>query len=151
SAGRGPGIAALLLDALKGVIATAAASRLFPQSQWLPPLAALAAVVGHVFPVWLGFRGGKGVATGAGALAPLAPLATAAAAVAFLLPVALTRYVSLSSIVSAAALAAFAFLWGTPRPVAVCASLVSALVVVKHRGNIERLLQGTERRLGSRR
>jgi glycerol-3-phosphate acyltransferase PlsY len=149
SAGKGPGIAALVLDALKGVVATLAAVRLFPQSQWLPPLAALAAVLGHVFPVWLGFRGGKGVATGAGALAPLAPVATAAAAVVFLLTVLFTRYVSLSSILAAAALAAFAFLW-TTSPVAICAALVAAFVVLKHKGNIERLLQGTERRLGRR-
>jgi acyl phosphate:glycerol-3-phosphate acyltransferase len=151
SAGKGPGIAALVLDALKGAAATVAAARLFPDSQWLPALAALAAVVGHVFPVWLGFRGGKGVATGAGALAPLAPVVTAGAAVVFLLTVLLTRYVSLSSILSAAALAAFAFLWSAPRPVAICAAVVAGLVVLKHKGNIERLLQGTERRLGSRR
>jgi glycerol-3-phosphate acyltransferase PlsY len=149
SAGKGPGIVALVLDALKGVAATVAASRLFPDSPWLPPLAALAAVLGHVFPVWLGFKGGKGVATGAGALAPLAPVATAGAAAVFLLTVAITRIVSLGSILSAAALAGIAFLLGNSRPVAICASVVAALVVFKHKGNIERLLQGTERRLGS--
>jgi len=148
SAGKGPGIVALVLDALKGVVATVAASRLVPESPWLAPLAALAAVLGHVFPVWLGFRGGKGVATGAGALAPLAPVATAGAAAVFLLTVAVTRIVSLGSILSAAALAVIAFLLGSPRPVAVCASVVAALVVFKHKGNIERLLKGTERRLG---
>jgi glycerol-3-phosphate acyltransferase PlsY len=149
SAGKGPGIAALVLDALKGAAASVAALRLFPQSEWLPPLAAVAAVLGHVFPVWLGFRGGKGVATGAGALAPLAPVATAAAAAVFLLTAVLTRYVSLGSVSSAAALAVVAFVSGSPRPVAVCAAAVAALVILKHRGNIERLLQGTERRLGS--
>jgi acyl phosphate:glycerol-3-phosphate acyltransferase len=149
SAGKGPGIAALVLDALKGAAASVAALRLFPQSEWLPPLAAVAAVVGHVFPVWLRFRGGKGVATGAGAFAPLAPVATAAAAVVFLLTAVLTRYVSLGSVFSAAALAVVAFVSGSPRPVALSAAAVAALVVLKHRGNIERLFRGTERRLGS--
>jgi glycerol-3-phosphate acyltransferase PlsY len=151
SAGKGPGIAALVLDALKGAVATMAASRIVPGSEWTAPLAAVAAVLGHVFPVWLGFRGGKGVATGAGALLPLAPGATGAAAVVFVLTLALTRYVSLSSMVSAAALAVVAFLGNSPRPVAICAALLALLVIVKHKGNIERLLAGTENRLGTRR
>jgi glycerol-3-phosphate acyltransferase PlsY len=151
SAGKGPGIAALVLDALKGALATGAASRLFPGSEWLPALAAVAAVLGHVFPVWLGFRGGKGVATGAGAFLPLAPVATGTAAVVFVLVLLLGRYVSLGSMASAAALAAAAFLSGSPRPVAICAAAVALLVIVKHKANIERLLAGTENRLGARR
>jgi glycerol-3-phosphate acyltransferase PlsY len=151
SAGKGPGVAALVLDALKGAVATGAAARFFPDSGWIPALAALAAVFGHVFPVWLGFRGGKGVATGAGALAPLAPAATGTAAIVFLLTLVLARYVSLSSMVSAAALAGLTFLWGSPTPVAVSAAVVALLVIVKHRTNIQRLLAGTENRLGTRR
>jgi acyl phosphate:glycerol-3-phosphate acyltransferase len=151
SAGKGPGIAALILDALKGALATGTASRLFPGSEWLPALAAVAAVLGHVFPVWLGFRGGKGVATGAGAFLPLAPVATGTAAVVFVLVLLLGRYVSLGSMASAAALAAVAFLSGSPRPVAICAAAVALLVIVKHKANIERLLAGTENRLGARR
>jgi glycerol-3-phosphate acyltransferase PlsY len=151
SAGKGPGIAALVLDALKGALATGAASGLFPGSEWLPALAAVAAVLGHVFPVWLGFRGGKGVATGAGAFLPLAPVATGTAAVVFVLVLLLGRYVSLGSMASAAALAAVAFLSGSPRPVAICAAAVALLVIVKHKANIERLLAGTENRLGTRR
>jgi glycerol-3-phosphate acyltransferase PlsY len=150
-AGKGPGIAALVLDVLKGVVATGAASRLFPNEPWMPALAAVSAVLGHVFPLWLGFRGGKGVATGAGALLPLAPVATGAAAVVFVLVLILSRYVSLSSMVSAAALAAFAFLSDSPRPVATCAAAVALLVIAKHKTNIERLLAGTENRLGTRR
>jgi acyl phosphate:glycerol-3-phosphate acyltransferase len=151
SAGKGPGIAALVLDALKGVVATGAASRLFPGSEWMPATAAVAAVVGHVFPLWLGFRGGKGVATGAGALLPLAPVATGTAAIVFVLTLVLSRYVSLSSMVSAAALAAFAFLWDSPRPVAIGAAVVALIVIVKHGANVQRLLSGTENRLGTRR
>src|SRR5262245_12554262 len=151
SAGKGPGIAALVLDALKGAVATGAASRLFPDSAWIPPLAALAAVLGHVFPVWLSFRGGKGVATGAGALLPLDPVAVGTAAVVFVLVLVLSRYVSLSSMASAAAMAAFTFLWDSPGPVAFSAAAVALLVIVKHRSNIERLLAGTENRLGTRR
>lgn len=151
SAGKGPGLVALLLDAAKGAVAAGAAARLVPGSSWLPPLAALAAVLGHVFPVWLSFRGGKGVATGAGAFLPLAPAATGTAGVVFVLMLVLSRYVSLSSIVAAVSLAVLAFLWDSPREVAVCATAVAALVIYKHRDNIERLLQGTENRLGARR
>ncbi len=151
SAGKGAGIVALMLDAAKGAIATGATARLFPGSAWLPPLAALFAVLGHVFPAWLGFRGGKGVATGAGAFLPLAPAATATAAAVFALTLVLTRYVSVSSIAAAVALATFAFLWDSPREVAWTGTVVAGIVIFKHRANIERLIEGTENQLGARR
>jgi acyl phosphate:glycerol-3-phosphate acyltransferase len=115
------------------------------------------AVLGHMYPVWLRFRGGKGVATAAGALGALAPVPALLAAVVFLVVVAATRYVSLGSI---AALVAFPLLVlalaarsGEPadRSFLVSSALVPAIAVWKHRGNIARLLAGTERRLGERR
>lgn len=148
TAGRLPGLVAFVLDFLKGTAAVVLAIRLEPGGA-LPPLAAASAILGHMFPVWLGFRGGKGAATGAGAFLPLAPWATGAAVVVFALTLALSRYVSLGSMAGAASLAALAFLLGLPRPVAWSAAGVAVLVVWKHRGNIERIARGTESRLGA--
>jgi glycerol-3-phosphate acyltransferase PlsY len=110
-------------------------------------IAATAAVVGHIFPVWLGFRGGKGVATATGAFAVMAPTLTASAAVVFLVVVALTRYVSLGSMLAACALCAGAW-WFGPQFVAFGASAVVAVILVAHRGNLSRLRAGTEHPLG---
>lgn len=151
SAGRGAGLLAFLLDAGKGAAAAWLASLVEPGTSPLPPLAAVAAVLGHMYPVWLGFRGGKGVATGAGAFVPLAPAATAGSFVAFAVTAALTRYVSLGSIAGAIALATLAFALGSPPAVAWAAAIVAALVIWKHRGNLQRLARGTESRVGGRR
>lgn len=148
SAGKTAGILAFALDASKGAIAALVAQRLVPGPA-LPPLAAGAAVLGHMYPVWLGFRGGKGVATGAGAFLPLAPLATAAGALAFVITAAATRYVSLGSVVGTATLAATAFLTGAHPAVAWSAASIGALIVFKHRTNLERIFRGTESRLGA--
>lgn len=155
TAGRGAGVVALLLDIAKGVLPVLTARAL-----GAPPLvescAATLAVLGHMYPVWLRFRGGKGVATGAGALGALAPLPALLAVSIFLLVVITTRYVSLGSIVALLAFPLLVLLlaaWGdSPRdvPFLVSSALVPALAVWKHRGNIRRLLAGTERRLGKR-
>ncbi|HJS58701.1 MAG TPA: glycerol-3-phosphate 1-O-acyltransferase PlsY [Vicinamibacteria bacterium] len=147
SAGKAAGILAFALDASKGAIAALAAQRL-ASGPVLPPLAAAAAVLGHMFPVWLGFRGGKGVATGAGAFLPLAPLATAVAISAFVLTALATRYVSLGSVVGTLTLAAAAFLTGAHPALAWSATVIGALVVFKHRANLERIVRGTESRVG---
>jgi glycerol-3-phosphate acyltransferase PlsY len=102
-----------------------------------------------MFPVWLGFRVGKGFATGAGAFLPLAPLATAAGVAAFALMLAAFRYVSLASITGAAVLAASAMWFAASRPVAPAAAGLAALIAWKHRGNLARLARGTERRIGT--
>jgi glycerol-3-phosphate acyltransferase PlsY len=101
-----------------------------------------------MYPVWLGFRGGKGVATGAGAFLPLAPLATAGALLVFAATLAATRYVSVASMTGAVTLAALAAVLHAPRPVWIAAALMAALIVWKHRGNIRRIAAGTESRLG---
>jgi len=151
SAGRAAGALALALDVTKGVLAVTLASRLAPDSKEAPALAAVAAVVGHMYPVWLRFAGGKGVATGLGAFAPLVPLAAAGGVSAFALTVLATRVVSVGSIVGTATLATIAFITRGSGPVAWAAALTGLLVVVKHRSNLRRLMRGTEGHLGARR
>ncbi|MGH9383940.1 MAG: glycerol-3-phosphate 1-O-acyltransferase PlsY [Vicinamibacterales bacterium] len=135
------GLSTLLMDIAKGVVSV----------MWAGPgeaavVAGTAAVAGHVYPVWLGFRGGKGVATATGAFAVMAPIVTAGAVVVFVAVVAATRYVSLGSVLAACALCAGAW-WLGPRAVAVGASAVTALILLAHRGNLARLWAGTERSL----
>lgn len=148
NAGKAAGALALLLDLGKGAAASALAGKLAPGDAVLPAAAAVAAVVGHMFPVWLRFEGGKGVATGLGAFAPLAPRAALAALLAFGLVAAGTRYVSLGSVAGGAALAAVAFALRGPDPVAMAAAFTFALVVFRHRSNLRRILGRTERRMG---
>jgi glycerol-3-phosphate acyltransferase PlsY len=139
---------AFLLDAAKGAAATGLAVWLCPGRPAVAALAATAAVIGHMFPVWLRFRGGKGVATGLGAFAPLLPKAALAAAGLFLLTLAATRYVSLGSLVGAVSLAALAFVFGSSGSVAWAATLTAGLVVLRHRSNLRRLWSGAEHRAG---
>jgi glycerol-3-phosphate acyltransferase PlsY len=150
SAGKTAGILAFVLDAGKGAAAALLAQRLVADPA-LPAFAAAAAVIGHMYPVWLGFRGGKGVATGAGAFLPLAPVATVLALGAFVLTAAASRYVSLGSVVGTAVLAGSAFALGAPRAVCWSAALIGALVVWKHRTNLRRIFRGEENVLGTRR
>src|SRR5580693_6474889 len=154
------GVATLLLDALKGTTAVALSYEVADRMAAGPPalelgaLGALFAVVGHVFPVWLKFRGGKGVATGLGAFALIAPKAVLVAAGIFIVVVMISRYVSLGSIV---AVAVFPLAAGLIRqfylsPVALALmSVASLLILVKHRDNMRRLWAGTESRLGANR
>ncbi len=158
------GLLTLLLDALKGTSAVFLAYKMFARA-WpgnidmsLYPLLSvigLCAILGHMFPVWLRFRGGKGVATSFGAFALLLPRATLGSFAIFVVVAIVTRYVSLASILAAVSLPIFA--WFSLRdtnpqnyvaifPIAIA----SALVVVKHHENIRRLLAGTESRFGSR-
>ncbi len=150
AAGRTAGLLAFALDASKGALAALVTQRLASEPV-LPPLAAGAAVFGHMYPVWLGCRGGKGVATGAGAFLPLAPLATALGLVAFATTALATRFVSLGSVVGTVTMAAAAFLTGADPGVAWSATAIGALIVFKHRANLERIFRGTESRLGARR
>ena len=153
-AGRKAGLLTLLLDALKGALAVLLARALLTEdfgANWWVAGAALASVLGHCFPVWLRFRGGKGVATGLGVFAALAPLAVLLALPVFLLVVWATRYVSLGSITAAALLPLCVWLLGgytyppeQRAPLTVAAVAGAALIVLMHRANIGRLLKGTE-------
>jgi glycerol-3-phosphate acyltransferase PlsY len=109
--------------------------------------AAIAVLVGHIFPVWLGFRGGKGVATGAGVFLLLAPFALLCAGVLFLAIVFLTRYVSVGSMIAAATIPLFVWLEMHSWPFLIAAAVCALLIVFAHRGNIGRLVQGTESRI----
>jgi glycerol-3-phosphate acyltransferase PlsY len=149
AAGRTAGLVAFVLDALKGAVATLGAERLAP-GEMAPPLAAVAAILGHMYPVWLRFRGGKGVATGAGAFLPLTPLATVGGLLAFAIVAAVTRFVSVASCAGAVVLAALAFVLGSSPPVAWGSAGTAALIVWKHRANLGRISRGTESRLGAR-
>ncbi len=148
NAGKVPGAIAFVLDSGKGALAAWLALQA-GGPDWLPPACAAAAVAGHLYPVFLGFRGGKGVATGAGAFLPLAPWATLSAVVVFVVVAAATRYVSIGSIVGAVALAVGAWAGGAPRSTWVAAALVGAVVIWKHRSNLARLAAGSERKLGA--
>jgi glycerol-3-phosphate acyltransferase PlsY len=164
---KGLAIATLVLDALKGYAAVAFAfwlsSTSFPngaveddlirnaQTRFLlAALAAFCAILGHMFPVWLRFRGGKGVATAAGAFVALAPKCLLLSLLLFAIVFALTRYVSLGSIVAAAAFP-WLVLWLNPAerntaPILLVITASSALVIARHKDNIRRLLSGTENR-----
>jgi glycerol-3-phosphate acyltransferase PlsY len=116
-------------------------------------LVAIAVVAGHIFPVWLKFRGGKGVATACGAFAVLAPAAALGAAVMFILFVLVVwvmRYVSLSAMSAALALAPLAYTTASPPPVVVSAVVLATFVVLRHSSNLRRLTARCERRLGER-
>jgi glycerol-3-phosphate acyltransferase PlsY len=150
------GIVTLLFDAGKGYLAVWIAGHYTNGSGRWMIAAAVAVVVGHIFPVWLGFKGGKGVATSLGAFLPISAGAVAAAGALWVLVVLFWRYSSLGSIVAATSLPALVYLFYAPRhapPTYMLAGtvVVSLLVVVKHQGNIRRLIAGTESRLGSRR
>ena len=156
-AGKGAGVLTLALDAFKGALAVVLARWLLAPNfgiNWWVAACALAVVVGHVFPVWLKFRGGKGVATGLGAFLCLAPLAVACAALVFVAVVAATRYVSLGSIAAAVLLPLFVWLLygrsvesASLHAVVTCALLGGALIVLMHRANIARLVRGDENKL----
>ncbi len=173
-AGKGAGVLTLVLDALKGAAAVAIAKIVLglpisetqqfvlafrqdannfaaiENADWWLAAAAVAVIVGHIFPVWLGFRGGKGVATGVGVFLVLAPVATVIAGVVFLVIVLLTRYVSLGSIVGAATIPLLVIILNyiTPRigfwPLLTAAIAGAVLIIFAHRENIERLIHRTE-------
>jgi len=151
SGAKGLGVATLLLDLGKAYAAVWIARHIAPGMYDVAVAAAVAAVLGHVFPVWLGFRGGKGVASALGVFLALTWPSGLGILLVFAVVFALTRYVSLASMIGAASFPFFGFHFVALRtPMVVFGFLfIPLLVIVKHHGNIRRLLRGTESRFGS--
>jgi len=153
-AGKGAGILTLAFDAAKGALVALGARWLlapdFGVNEWVAA-ASIAVVVGHIFPVWLKFRGGKGVATGLGVFLSLTPVVVAIAALVFIAVVWVTRYVSLGSIVATATLPVFVWFINdggeAAASILAVAAVGGALIIFMHRANIGRLLSGTESKL----
>jgi len=142
------GILTLIFDAGKGYLAVVLAGLLAEDPTW-QAIAAVAAIVGHIFPIWLKFKGGKGVATGCGAFLALSPVAVLTTLGLFVLVVVVTRYISAASIIATAMFPVWAFLYGNTYPVLVWAAIGALLIVVKHHQNIRRLFSGTETKFTS--
>jgi len=147
NAGKGAGLLALVCDAGKGAAAVGVAALVCPGRPEATAVAAVGSIVGHMYPVWLGFEGGKGVATGLGAFAPLAPLPALASLLAFLAAAAVTRTVSIGSVAGAITLPAASYALRGPGPVTWAAAATAVLVLLRHRSNLKRILDD----LGSRR
>ena len=143
------GVFVMMLDVLKGISAVAIGQAMAGN----PAVTALtggAAVVGHIYPVWLRFHGGKGVAVAAGVFSVLSPGATGLAAALFLAIAWTTRYISLASIAATVALPPFAWIVGGSDAVVLVAAASAMLILFRHRANWRRLRTGTERRVGAR-
>ncbi|MEM7145689.1 MAG: glycerol-3-phosphate 1-O-acyltransferase PlsY [Verrucomicrobiota bacterium] len=150
--GKPLGIAVFILDFVKGLAPAFVALQLFPEpGSLIPIVAALATILGHNYTFWLGFKGGKGIATSAGALLALMPLPILAALVVWILVFSTSKYVSLASMLAALAvpvsLAILQFTRGPQNiPLLVFASLIACLAIYRHKSNIKKLLSGTENR-----
>jgi glycerol-3-phosphate acyltransferase PlsY len=167
SFGKLPGIIALILDMAKGYVAIALAKWVTASPNWPLPvgvdasplhsrafwiaLAGLVAVLGHMFPIWLRFHGGKGVATATGVFLGLDPIALLAGAIVFAIVVISTRFVSLASIISSASVPVFLrFLTHAPFWAINISIVIAIAIILKHHSNIARLTQGRERKMGGR-
>jgi glycerol-3-phosphate acyltransferase PlsY len=145
-------VVTFILDVGKGIAAVLLAGRLTAHNPVWVAAAAVAAVLGHCFPVWLKFHGGKGVATGVGVFIALAPVQVGLVLVIFAFIVAIWRYISLGSIIATAAFPVLVhFMKHAPLPITLGAAGAAAIIIARHHANIGRLLSGTENRLGQRR
>jgi glycerol-3-phosphate acyltransferase PlsY len=142
-------VLAMGLDAVKGAVAVIVAERL-TGGAGTAMLAGLASVFGHIYPVWLRFRGGKGVATAAGVFAVLTPLALGVAGAAFVIAVWITRYISVGSVIGAVTLAVTAVITDAPGAIEVGSAIAALTILYRHGANIRRVFAGTERRVGQR-
>jgi len=149
ASGLAAGVLVAALDMAKGAASVWLAARV-STGEAVPAAAGLAAIVGHIYPVWLRFRGGKGVATACGVFAVLTPLAIPPALAVFTAIVWLTKYISLGSVVASVVLPSLAYALGSPTPSVLAAIAASIIIVFRHRSNVLRLRTGTERRLGAR-
>jgi glycerol-3-phosphate acyltransferase PlsY len=143
------GILVAVLDVTKGAVSVMLAER-FSGSAAAPAAAGLAAIVGHIYPPWLRFRGGKGVATACGVFSVLTPLAIPPALGIFVVAVWMTKYISVGSMLASMALPPIAYAMGSTAPAVSAALVASAIIVFRHRSNLVRLRSGSERRIGAR-
>ena len=143
------GLLVAALDMAKGAASVWLASRL-SDSPAAPAAAGLAAIIGHIYPIWLRFRGGKGVAAACGVFSMLTPAAVPPVLALFAAVVWLTKYISLASLVAAIALPPVAYAFGAPAPAVIAAAAAATIIVFRHRSNVLRLWTGTERRVGAR-
>lgn len=143
------GVLVAVLDIAKGAASVVLAERL-TGTVGGAAVAGVAAIVGHIYPVWLRFRGGKGVATACGVFSVLTPLAVPPALGVFLVAVWLSKYISLGSVLASLALPPIAYATGSPGAVVGAACAAAVLIVFRHRSNVVRLRSGTERRIGLR-
>lgn len=161
TAGKTLGILTFALDIIKGVVAVVLARWLTGagggDTTWVVAGAAALAILGHIFPVWLGFKAGKGVATGLGVFLAIAPVASLCAFALFILIVVKTRYISLGSIVASLVMIPLIWFWhGWMWPslfltqMLVAITVVAAVIVFKHHENIQRLMSGTENKFGQK-
>ena len=148
--GKGPALVVFVIDVAKGAAAVLIAGSLLPGHDWIQVLAGLTALAGHIWPVWLGFKGGKAVATGLGMFLGLAwPVGLACFGI-FLTTLTLFRIVSLSSVVAAISLPLL-MAAGTDSSAKVVVALVAmALVIWRHRSNLQRIVAGSEPRIGQK-
>lgn len=149
SGGKTLGIITLLFDILKGFIPTLAALLLL-KNIFFVCLVGLLAFLGHLFPLYLKFRGGKGVATALGVIGFLMPKALLISLLCFLIVVVISRTVSLGSIVASALLPLWGGVWGYPRQFVILSGIMALLIIIRHKENIKRILAGTESKLGER-
>jgi len=140
---------AMGLDVIKGALAVVMAQRL-TGGLGAPMAAGLASVLGHIYPVWLRFRGGKGVATAAGVFVVLTPMALGIASATFVLVVWMTRYISVGSVIGALTLAVVAVITDAPAVIEIGSVVAALMILQRHRSNIRRVFAGTERRIGQR-
>ena len=143
------GVLVAALDMAKGAASVWIAARLGDGAE-LPAVAGLAAIIGHIYPVWLRFRGGKGVATACGVFSMLTPMAVPPALAVFAFTVWMTQYISLGSVLASLALPPLAYAIGSPAPAIATAVAAAAIIVFRHRSNVLRVWLGTERRVGAR-
>ncbi|MGG1635658.1 acyl-phosphate glycerol 3-phosphate acyltransferase [Paenibacillus sp. FSL A5-0031] len=147
--GKGPGLLVFLLDIGKGVAAVFI-GRALSENDWIPVLCGLAAIIGHNWPIWFRFKGGKGIATTVGVIATLAFVPALCAGAIAIATIALTRYVSLGSLLFAALTPLFITLFYYSVPLLCASLLICIFAFVRHRSNIVKLFQGTENKLGAK-
>lgn len=150
-AGKVPAVVVFLADVMKGFVPVVVCRSLMPQGEWIPVLAGLLALTGHTSSVFLKFKGGKGVATGLGIFIAINPLVAFTGFGLWGVFLALTRYVSLASVIGAASIPIFLFIQNAPVPHKLLALFAAGYVIIKHRSNMVRLARGTEPRIGSKR